>query len=291
MTAARPENPTPATSSLPRAACGRIKAWIGSSTGTTATNHLNSTAGRNSRRFGPLWSGPRPGLFIEEWPNAPGKEAGPFLNQSPDFSHYFFKAEGTAFDNDTVDHTLTPIGEEAGGGQVAVNGIPQTSTDGTHALLSTSGCTDQATSSCGPGELFMSVNDDLKYVVSEDQITNEPAAVRYVGMTANASKVYFTSADRLTSEDEDKEHGSVYVVRSWSWESGHPLTLVSKGEDGPGNRTPARRPGPNDVGWRPSPTKGLRPTSSGGRPYSETDFRTMPSRQSQATSISIRLSS
>ena len=52
----------------------------------------------------------------------------------------------------------------------------------------------------------------LKYVVSEDQITNEPAVVKYVGMTADASKVYFTSAERLTNEDEDTEHRSLHVV-------------------------------------------------------------------------------
>ena len=44
----------------------------------------------------------------------------------------------------------------------------------------------------------MRVDDALSYDVSENQITDEPANVEYIGMTADGSKVFFTSSEKLT---------------------------------------------------------------------------------------------
>ena len=66
--------------------------------------------------------------------------------------------------------------------------------------------------------------------------------VDYVGMTADGSKVYFTSAEQLTGED----HDASIDLYMWSEEGeaeGDPLTLVSKG-DNPGN---AGEPGNSDA--------------------------------------------
>jgi hypothetical protein len=186
---------------------------------------------------------PPPGPFLEprvwaadgsslgEWPTVPGYDAGPILNQSADFSHYYFISGGTlyetyyeggsAYDNNTVADTISPIGFDASDAPISVQGVPGSSTDGSRILMSTSPCTVPVASECAPGELYMRVDDSLTYDIAKGH------TLQYVGMTADASKVYFTSPDQLTPADKDTSV-DLYM---WS-ESTDSLTLVSAGTGG-----------------------------------------------------------
>ncbi len=62
-------------------------------------------------------------------------------------------------------------------------------------------------------------------------------AVHYVGMTADGSKVYFTSAERLTPEAEDSST-NLYMWSEQGELEGDPLTLISKPRGSTGTGTP-----------------------------------------------------
>ena len=182
------------------------------------------------------------GAFLGEWPTASGHPAGPILNQSPDFSHYYYISGGavtqrygeyeeeftyeggTAYDNNVNGGTVTPIAFDSDGNPIDVKGVPGSSTDGSRVLMSTSPCQNPAPSSCAPGELYMRINDSATFDIAKGH------SVQYVGMTADASKVYFTSADKLTATDTDTST-DLYM---WS-ENTNSLTLVSIGTGGSGN--------------------------------------------------------
>ncbi len=51
--------------------------------------------------------------------------------------------------------------------------------------------------------------------------------VLFDGMTADGSKVFFSSTEHLTHEDEAHTGADIFM-----WEEGHPLTLISKGTEG-----------------------------------------------------------
>ena len=53
-------------------------------------------------------------------------------------------------------------------------------------------------------------------------------------MTSDGSKVYFTSEEHLTNEDLEHGGASLYMWSEQGEKEGHPLTLISKG-DNPGN--------------------------------------------------------
>jgi hypothetical protein len=186
-----------------------------------------------------LWAAD--GSALGEWPTAPSVPAGPPLTQSPDFSHYYYVSGGTpiqggeyneyccyeggtAYDNNTETGTVSPIGFNSAGEPITVLGVPHTSIDGTRVLMSTAPCADPAPSSCAPGELYMRVNDAITYDLAKGHV------VQYVGMTPDASKVYFTSAEQLTASDKDTST-DLYM---WSEET-KALTLVSIGTGGAGN--------------------------------------------------------
>ena len=120
--------------------------------------------------------------------------------------------------------------------------IPAVSSDGSHILMAAGG-----TGPCGfcqlpgaalrrrpsaialrcpmqPSHLYMRVDGAVTYDVSQGH------DVDYVGMTADGSKVYFTTAQQLTPEDTDTSV-DLYM---WS-EATDSLTLVSKGNNGAGN--------------------------------------------------------
>lgn len=179
------------------------------------------------------------GTSLGEWPTAPGQPAGPYLNQSPDLSHYYFISGGavtqrygeyeelftyeggTAYDNNVEGGIVMPIAFDSAGGPIGVKAVPQTSTDGSRVLMSTATCEDPAASSCSPGELFMRVGDAVTYDIASGH------AVQYVGMTADGSEVYFTSPERLTPSDTDTS-SDLYM---WSEET-KSLTLISAGSGG-----------------------------------------------------------
>ena len=166
---------------------------------------------------------------------------------SPDFSHYVFSsrdlefapggltsAPGSAYDDDLASATVTLVSKTAAGADIpqdaAAGGsseyirIPAVSTNGSHVVMSTEAAS-------GAVHLYMTVNDAIHYEISrgEDGINH---GVHYVGMSADGSKVYFTTAARMTSDDTDT---SVDLYR-WSQNSGSPsLTRLSVGNEGSGN--------------------------------------------------------
>ncbi len=108
-------------------------------------------------------------------------------------------------------------GQELTGEKPAPTNAP-ISTDGSHILMAT------AKEPFGfftypppPMRLYMRVHDAVTYEVSVGK------DVSYVGMTPDGTKVFFTSPERLNSEDTDNSV-DLYM---WS-EAGDKLTLVSK---------------------------------------------------------------
>ena len=99
---------------------------------------------------------------------------------------------------------------------------PGVSTDGSHILMSTASAPyNHFNEPPKPTRLYMRVNDSITYEVSQEK------DVRYVGMTADGTKVFFTSPEQLSEEDTDN---SVDLYR-WS-EVDDQLTLMSKGGEG-----------------------------------------------------------
>ncbi|HEY5053061.1 MAG TPA: hypothetical protein VII45_06590, partial [Solirubrobacterales bacterium] len=190
------------------------------------------------------------------------------VRPSPDFSHYFFSsgnvamapggltgAGGSAYDNDVAKGTVAIVSKLPGGGDIPhepTNNssdflkLPAASTDGSHILIAA-----QATGPCGaavcpgqnfpdvcghgttewtdcpgllPSHLYMRVNDAVTYDVSKGY------DVRYEGMSADGSKVYFTSAAQVTGDDHD--HSIDLFV--WSEETDS-VTRVSVGSGGVGD--------------------------------------------------------
>ncbi len=188
---------------------------------------------------------------------------------SPDFTHYFFSsaalthfdqfsggstpgpafapesltsAPGSAYDNNLQTGTVTLISktesganipQESGdlGDQYDFISFPAVSTDGSRILMSTKNSATCVLSGCSdpnrePVErkLYMRVNDAVTYDVSQGH------DVKFVGMTNDGSKVYFTSEEQLTSSDTDSST-DLYM---WS-EATNKISLVSLGENQAGN--------------------------------------------------------
>jgi hypothetical protein len=172
---------------------------------------------------------------------------------SPDFSHYFFSSDNTAFapggltsgpgsvyDNEIAADTVTiasklgdgsPIPAEPGVSEDHYLNVPVASTDGSHLLIAApASCVGKARwfDSCplNPSHLYMRVDGSLTYDVSRG------AAVNYAGMSADGESVYFTTDRPLTGTGEDKDT-SIDLFR-WD-EDGDTLTRLSAGAGGVGD--------------------------------------------------------
>ena len=86
-----------------------------------------------------------------------------------------------------------------------------------------------------PVRLYMRVDDATTIEIAPGR------TVDYVGMTPDASKVYFTSEEQLTPEDHDTST-DLYMWSQKGEEEGRPLTLISKGD----NNGDAGEPGNTD---------------------------------------------
>jgi hypothetical protein len=176
------------------------------------------------------------GESLGEWPTGPGYAPGPILNQSADFSHYYFEAggdligglqgpfeynNGNAFDNNTLTGTVSQIDFDSNKDPINIRGVPASSMDGSRILMSTGHCAAQTLTGCAEGEMYMRVNDAVTYDIAKGH------SLRYVGMTSDASTVYFTSVEQLTPEDEDTS-ADLYM---WK-EATDSLTLISVGTGG-----------------------------------------------------------
>ena len=166
-------------------------------------------------------------------------------------------AAGGNIPQDPVYASLPPILDGSTGTSVEPGGapggaeeflrFPAVSSDGSHVLISTA---TQRTPSCvrpeepevcqryldTPLHLYMRVDDSLSYDVSHNE-AGEDVAVKFVGMTANGGKVYFTSPQRLTADDTDNSV-DLYM---WS-EATDSLTDVSLGSGGTGNSDSCNSP-------------------------------------------------
>jgi hypothetical protein len=184
------------------------------------------------------------------------------INASSDLSHFVFATEwnvfahggqlgapGSIYDNNTNAGTVTVASKTPAGEDIPNEPtdeardplqIPAVSSDGSRILMSAPGTgpcglAHCPTPPCGgstsvihcptyPGQLYMRVDGAVTYDVSKG------VDVAYVGMTADGSKVYFTTAARLTPEDTDSS------VDLYMWtEATDTLTLASKGSNGEGN--------------------------------------------------------
>ncbi len=126
---------------------------------------------------------------------------------------------------------------EAPGGKEEFIRFPGISSDGSHILMSTATaqthfCTRGSSTpepcqrfTDTPIHLYMRVNDAISYEPSrgEDGVNH---AVKFLGMTPDGSKVFFTSEEQLIAADKDTST-DLYM---WS-ESSDSLTLVSKADN------------------------------------------------------------
>jgi hypothetical protein len=186
------------------------------------------------------------GAQIDRWPTNVGAIPGgtDFVGEmiaSADLSHLVFSSDrpflpgaaaGDVYDNDTKSQSLTIVSRAQGGTPLEVSPA-KASEDGSRILLSgpANPCGgDHVTWIC-PEPLTLSVE---LYMRVDDSITYELApghAVKYVGMTADASRVYFLSSEKLTSGDTD-ESRDLYMWSESKANSAEPLTLVSIGNGG-----------------------------------------------------------
>jgi hypothetical protein len=125
-------------------------------------------------------------------------------------------------------------------GQPARGEMSGVSEDGSHILMATTKGGYVGGFEAGDTEnviLYMRVNDAVTYEVSEGK------AVNYEGMTADGTEVYFTSAEQLGTDKEDKDSSTDLYV--WN-QATQKIKLVSAGA-GAGNTSscPASEWAPN----------------------------------------------
>ena len=114
--------------------------------------------------------------------------------------------------------------------------FPAVSSDGSRILISTA---TASTPECdlentilepcprfidSPVHLYMRVDDAATYEIAAGH------AVHYVATTPDGTRVYFTSEEQLTAEDHDHST-DLYMWSEKGEEEGHPLTLISKGDN------------------------------------------------------------
>ena len=139
---------------------------------------------------------------------------------SRDLSHYVFTSNlafaeggvaGDTYDNNT-DTGATAVVSLAVDGTDKQGGTVKISSEGSHILMSAN------------GELYMRINDAATVDIAPGN------AVNYVGMTADGTKVYFTSGAQLTSGDKDTS-ADMYMWSEQGEKEGEPLTLISKADN------------------------------------------------------------
>ena len=110
----------------------------------------------------------------------------------------------------------TPSGQTMSGSGIGELDI---SSDGSHILIG------QLVSEVGSAKywhLYMNAGDSSK---TTELTPGAKEGVLFDGMSADGSKVFFSSEEHLTGEEEAHSGQDIYM-----WEEGKPLTLISKGE-------------------------------------------------------------
>jgi hypothetical protein len=154
---------------------------------------------------------------------------------SKDLSHFVFTSNipfapggqpGDMYDNNTKEASIEIINFDEEGNRISVSPV-EASTDGTHILMTSKNAEKQPgwfTLTNGSGELFMRI-DGQTFDIADGH------NVKYVDMTPDGTKVYFTSKEDLTEDASDPDTSRDLYM--WSEESSAPnhLTLVSKGNE------------------------------------------------------------
>jgi hypothetical protein len=191
------------------------------------------------------------------------------VTASEDLSHFIFAsrwnkftpegqldAPGSVYDNDTEANTVVVASKLADGSPIPAESsnqaddplqIPAVSRDGSHILMAAGGTGPCGTATCPvppcgsafgstqrcprqPSHLYMRVDGTLTYDVSEGH------DVKFIYMAPDGSKVYFTTSERLTSQDVDNSN-DLYMWSEESAANAEPsLSLISLGAQGEGNR-------------------------------------------------------
>ena len=103
------------------------------------------------------------------------------------------------------------------------------SSDGSHILF---GQLTEESEGSKFWHLYMNVGDSKKSI---ELTPGAGKGVLFDGMTADGSKVFFSSEEHLTGEDTEHSGADIYVWSEQGEEEGNPLALVSTGADGAGN--------------------------------------------------------
>ena len=164
---------------------------------------------------------------------------------NPQMTHYAFSSiklafapggviepPGSAYDNDIAAKSVTLISKTEAGDDIPLDPtagvaeefirIPAISEDGSHILMSTA----------APGgnvHLYMAIDDTEHFDISVDKAAAN-VGVEFQYMSADGSKVYFTTNRQMTPDDTDTSV-DLYV---WSDQT-HTLTRVSDSGNLPGN--------------------------------------------------------
>ena len=156
---------------------------------------------------------------------------------------------GSVYDNETANATVQVVSKLPTGEPISPQPtdhagdplqIPAVSADGSRILMAAGGTGPCGSATCGsppcgsslnaamrcplrPSQLYMRIGDAVTRNISEGHI------VDYVGMTSDGSKIYFTSNEQLTPEDQDAST-DLYMWSQKGEEEGRPLMLISQGE-------------------------------------------------------------
>ena len=170
-------------------------------------------------------------------PGPSAKPAGQIAKDlSADGTHFIFgskskfEPDGNEGEVSIYDHNLstgethvvskTPSGEtmKEEGSEIAELDI---SADGSHVLI---GKLAGEAEGAKLYHLYMNVGDEAKTI----ELTPGAAkGVRFDGMTADGKKVFLSSEEHLSGEDEGHTGADIFM-----WEEGQPLTLISTGTEG-----------------------------------------------------------
>ena len=171
------------------------------------------------------------GKQVDRWPtNVEAIPGGEFFEGrtavSKDLSHFVFTSNipfapggepGDMYDNNTEEATIEIINFDEEGNRISVSPV-ETSTDGTHILMTSKNAQKQPgwfSLTNGSGELFMRVGGQTYDIAGGH-------AVKYVDMTPDGEKVYFTSTEDLTTDASDPDTSRDLYM--WSEQSSEPTT-------------------------------------------------------------------
>ena len=128
------------------------------------------------------------------------------------------------YDRDLKTEETKVVSKTPSGATMTGSGIGELdiSSDGSHVLIG------QLVAEVGGAKfwhLYMNAGDFSK---TTELTPGAKGGVLFDGMTSDGSKVFFSSEEHLTGEEEAHSGQDVYM-----WEEGKPLTLISKGEPKP----------------------------------------------------------